>query len=101
MSREKKTMSQMLDTGFGKSLIQILSVVIFFAIWQILAEFGLISEFLVGTPFGIWKRFIASVMDYSIFIDTGYTLWEALLGFVIGTLVGTSIGLLSVHSVLE
>jgi NitT/TauT family transport system permease protein len=98
MNQKKRTIGQMLDTGFGKSLIQILSVVIFFTIWQILAEFGLISEFLIGTPFGIWKRFIASVMDYSIFIDTGYTLWEALLGFVIGTLLGTSIGLLLWYS---
>lgn len=98
MSTGYHRMDQFLETNFGKSLIQVLSVVLFFAIWQLLAELGFVSEFLVGTPLGIWKRFVASILDYSIFIDTGYTLWEALLGFVIGTLVGTSIGLLLWYS---
>ncbi len=70
-----------------------MSVVIFFAAWQIGAELGFISEFLIGSPAGIWKRFVDSVLDLSIFVDTGYTLWEALLGFVIGTVIGTAIGL--------
>jgi NitT/TauT family transport system permease protein len=70
-----------------------MSVVTFFGLWQLGAQLGLISEFLVGTPVGIWKRFVASILDYSLFIDTGYTLWEALLGFVIGTVIGTLLGL--------
>ena len=93
MKSNASPLSAWLNTHTGKSFIQFMSVISFFAAWQIAAEFGLVSEFLIGTPAGIWKRFIDSVRDYSLFIDTGYTLWEALLGFVIGTVVGTVFGL--------
>ena len=93
MNSKPSLLSSWLNSGTGKSFIQLLSVVLFFAAWQLGAELGFISEFLVGTPAGIWKCFVASVLNYSIFIDTGYTLWEALLGFVIGTIIGTALGL--------
>jgi NitT/TauT family transport system permease protein len=90
---QSSSISKLLSTSSGKSFIQLISVVTFFALWQIGAQLGFVSEFLVGTPAGIWKRFVASILDYSLFIDTGYTLWEALLGFVIGTVIGTVLGL--------
>ena len=90
---QPSSLSKLLNTSSGKSFIQLLSVIAFFAIWQLGAQLGFVSEFLVGTPAGILKRFIASILDYSLFIDTGYTLWEALLGFVIGTVIGTVLGL--------
>jgi len=90
---QSSSFSKLLNTNSGKSTIQLLSVVTFFALWQLGAQLGFVSEFLVGTPAGIWKRFVASILDYSLFIDTGYTLWEALLGFVIGTVIGTVLGL--------
>ena len=93
MKTHSSPLSAWLNTHTGKSFIQLVSVLSFFAAWQIAAELGLVSEFLIGTPAGIWKRFVESVMDFSLFIDTGYTLWEALLGFVIGTAVGTVFGL--------
>jgi len=93
MSSSKLKSTAWLESHSGKFFIQFISVVGFFTIWQIAAQMGLVSEFLIGTPLGIWKKFIASVLNYSIFIDTGYTLWEALLGFVIGTVVGTILGL--------
>lgn len=93
MKSQTSKLNIWLNTGSGKSFIQIMSVVTFFGLWQLGAELGFVSEFLIGTPAGIWKRFIGSVLDLSIFIDTGYTLWEALLGFVIGTAIGTALGL--------
>jgi NitT/TauT family transport system permease protein len=91
--KSSSSLKRWLNTSTGQFFVQLTSVVIFFAAWQIGAELGFISEFLIGSPAGIWKRFVASVLDLSIFVDTGYTLWEALLGFVIGTIVGTVIGL--------
>ncbi len=91
--KSSSSLKRWLNTNSGQFFVQLMSVVIFFAAWQIGAELGFISEFLIGSPAGIWKRFVASVLDFSIFVDTGYTLWEALLGFVIGTVIGTAIGL--------
>ncbi len=91
--KSSSSLKRWLNTNSGQFFVQLMSVVIFFAAWQIGAELGFISEFLIGSPAGIWKRFVDSVLDLSIFVDTGYTLWEALLGFVIGTVIGTAIGL--------
>ncbi len=91
--KSSSSFKRWLNTNSGQFFVQLMSVVIFFAAWQIGAELGFISEFLIGSPAGIWKRFVDSVLDLSIFVDTGYTLWEALLGFVIGTVIGTAIGL--------
>ncbi len=82
-----------LETGFGSSLLQFAAVAVFFICWQVAANLGWISAFLVGTPAGIWERFVSSLMDGSLLLNTGYTLWEALLGFVIGTAIGTVLGL--------
>lgn len=93
MNTQQVNSDSWLSSSSGKFFIQLLSVVIFFGAWQLGAEAGMVSEFLIGTPAGIWKQLLISIANYSIFIDTGYTLWEALLGFVIGTIVGTVIGL--------
>lgn len=82
-----------LETGLGTSQLQFVAVAAFFLCWQVAAELGWISEFLVGKPSGIWARFVSSLMDGSLMINTGYTLWEAVLGFVIGTTLGTVMGL--------
>ena len=53
MNSKPSLLSSWLNSGTGKSFIQLLSVVLFFAAWQLGAELGFISEFLVGTPAGI------------------------------------------------
>jgi NitT/TauT family transport system permease protein len=82
-----------LETGLGTSLLQFVAVAVFFLCWEVATELGWLSEFLMGKPSGIWARFVSSLMDGSLLINTGYTLWEAVLGFVIGTALGTVMGL--------
>jgi NitT/TauT family transport system permease protein len=86
-------MSSWLNSGSGKFFVQFTAVALFFILWQLGANFGFVSEFLIGTPLGIWNRFIATIIDRSLFIDTGYTLLEAVLGFALGTIIGTLLGL--------
>ena len=81
------------DTPLGRAGLQILGVIAFLAVWQAAASAGLISEFLVGAPFGIARSFAISVGDGSLFYDTWITVYEAVLGFVIGTIAGSAAGL--------
>lgn len=81
------------DTQAGRALIQFTAVMAFFGIWELGVRAGWVSDFLVGAPSGIWRVFVRAVMDGSLFIDTGYTLTEAILGFVIGTVLGSAAGL--------
>ncbi|MFZ5738968.1 ABC transporter permease [Rhodopseudomonas sp. WA056] len=88
-----------LDTHVGRTALQTLAVVAFFLLWEFGVRMGWISEFLVGKPSGIWLRFEAQLLDGSLFVDSGYTLYEALIGFVVGTIVGSVLGLAMWYSI--
>ncbi|MEZ2308280.1 ABC transporter permease [Paraburkholderia sp. RCC_158] len=82
-----------LDSGWGRSLLQLAAVVAFFAIWEGAARVGWVSNFLVGSPAKIFDALLRDIRSYQLFVDTGYTLFEAILGFVFGTAVGSVCGL--------
>jgi NitT/TauT family transport system permease protein len=82
-----------MDTTGTRVAIQTLFVVLFLAAWEAGARAGLVSPFLVGSPAGIWKILVISVQNGSLLSDTWTTLFEAILGFVIGTAAGSVIGL--------
>lgn len=93
-------LARAVDTTLGRGLIQAAAVALFFTAWEIAVDAGWLTEFLVGAPSGIWRVFRASLMDGSLAVDTWYTLIEAILGFVIGTALGSLAGLGLWYSVL-
>ena len=90
----KRQRPSVLDTTLGRGILQLLTVVGVFVAWQLAASAGWVSAFLVGAPLGIGKTFIAGVRDGSLFYDTWITVYEATLGFVIGTIIGSIVGLM-------
>lgn len=82
-----------LDAPGPRIAIQAIFVVLFFAAWEAGARAGLVSPFLVGSPAGIWKVLVASLQSGSLLDDTWTTLFEAILGFVLGTVAGSIVGL--------
>ncbi|RYB06557.1 ABC transporter permease [Lichenibacterium ramalinae] len=86
-------MARAIDTTLGRGLIQIAAVAIVLACWQAAVDAGWLTEFLVGAPLGIWRMFHAQLASGDLAIDTWTTLVEAILGFVIGTVAGSAIGL--------
>jgi NitT/TauT family transport system permease protein len=82
-----------MDTPAVRIAIQTLFVVVFLAAWEAGARAGLVSPFLVGSPAGIWKIFVISLQNGSLLDDTWTTLFEAILGFVLGTAAGSALGL--------
>lgn len=82
-----------IDTTAGRAVLQALAVVVFIAAWQLAADQGLVSSFLVGAPAGIGAAFLSGLRDGSLPYDTWITVYEAILGFVIGTVVGSAAGL--------
>jgi NitT/TauT family transport system permease protein len=87
------------DTPAARTVIQVLAVVAFFALWQLGVRIGIVSSFLVGSPATIGAQLILHLRDGSLLLDTGYTLYEAMLGFVIGTAAGSIAGLALWYSV--
>jgi NitT/TauT family transport system permease protein len=81
------------DTSLGRAMLQAAAVIGFFALWEIGVRMGWISAFLVGSPFGIFADGTKMLMSGDLVSDTWYTLFEAILGFVIGTIFGSLLGL--------
>lgn len=82
-----------LDTGPGRAALQLGAVALFFALWQAGVRVGWVSDFLVGAPAGIWRAFLRALLDGTLLTNTAVTVYEAVLGFAIGTAAGSLCGL--------
>lgn len=87
------------DTTLGRAFIQAIAVIAFFAVWEIGVRAGWISNFLVGSPACIFALAGRMLISGELVMHTSYTLFEAILGFVIGTILGSLMGLALWYSV--
>jgi len=87
------------DTTLGRTALQTLAVITFFALWEFGVRMGWISAFLVGSPSGIFSLAWKMILSGDLLSDTWYTLFEAILGFVIGTIFGSLLGLALWYSI--
>jgi NitT/TauT family transport system permease protein len=87
------------DTTLGRAMLQAMAVIGFFALWEIGVRAGWISAFLVGSPAGIFSFAYKMILNGELLSDTWYTLFEAILGFIIGTIFGSLLGLALWYSV--
>ena len=80
------------------SLIRTGSVVLlcvgFVALWQVAASRQWINGQLFGSPLGIYNAAYSGLTQGTLASDTLITLYETLAGLAIGSLLGTSLGLL-------
>lgn len=66
----------------------------FLLLWEVLAQTGIIDQFLVSCPSEVLKLLIENIRTKEIFIHIRYSLIETLLGLVIGTTAGIFIAVL-------
>ncbi len=70
-------------------VLQVLLLVLFFIIWEIAAACNWIDSFLFSRPTELFTTAIKMVQDGSLFLHIGTTLWETVVGFLLGTILGT------------
>lgn len=87
------------NTVIVRTLLQIGSVAALLLLWQFGVHIGFISDFLFGAPSGIYTTLVRMVINGDLVTDTSYTLFEAILGFVIGTVFGSVAGLALWYSI--
>ena len=97
--RKQRRKRPTIDTRLGRAMLQVAAVVVFFVLWELGVRAELISAFLVGSPAGIFALFYKMTLSGELFTHTWYTLFEAVLGFVIGTIFGSLLGLALWYSV--
>ncbi len=81
------------DTPLGRVAIQLLGTALVLGLWEAGVRAGFVSAFLFGQPAGIGAFLWKALLDGSLLRDAGYTLYEAILGFIIGTTIGSACGL--------
>ncbi len=69
--------------------IQLAILVIFFALWEILARTGAINSFIFSSPSRVLETLLRLYSSGELFRHIGVTMLETVLGFTIGTAVGT------------
>ena len=82
-----------LPEAFWRVAIQFTLMFVVLGLWEGGVRLGWISAFLFGSPVGIAQYGFKSIMDGTLLYDTWVTVFEATLGFVIGTVVGSVLGL--------
>ncbi|MBR4124339.1 MAG: ABC transporter permease [Clostridia bacterium] len=74
--------------------MQILIIVLFFAIWQLLASTGVINVFVFSSPIKIVQTFGDLLASGNLFYHIAITFFEALVGFLIATFLGFLIAII-------
>lgn len=73
-------------------------VVMFLAAWEFGARSGAISSFLFGSPSAVWEVLHKRALTGELWTDIGVTSLEVILGFLIGAVGGSALGLLLWYS---
>lgn len=69
-------------------LFQLLILVSFFVLWEVGSRTKILDPLIFSSPVKVSELFIEKLMDGSLLQHTSVTLFETLLGFLIGTLAG-------------
>jgi len=74
-------------------IVQIFIAVTLFGVWEWGTRTGRISTFLFGSPSQVWNLAVARVENGSLLYSAYVTGLETIIGFLLGSLLGTAIGL--------
>ncbi len=67
---------------------QIAVLIVFIAQWEITARLGLIDSFILSQPSRVWQTFL-NMAQNDLFMHVGVTVYETLVGFLLGVVFGT------------
>lgn len=84
LKAERKTTHQV-------RLTQAAILLLFLALWEVAGRYQWIDALLFSYPSRIGALLYTKWMDGTLLIHVGVTLWETVVGFLLGTLVGTAV----------
>lgn len=84
----KKFLKKIKRDNFLVFLTQILIIIFFFIIWQILANKELVNTFLVSSPYKVFNTIIDLIKGHNFYNHIFTTLYEIIISFIIGNLIG-------------
>lgn len=84
----------MLPPALKIALLQIVLLALLLAAWELAVRFGWIAVYLYGRPSGVFARAATLLANGELLRDAALTAWEAVAGFVLGTVTGSAVGLM-------
>ena len=76
------------------TIYRITILIVFIALWEVLANFKIIDPFLTSSPSRIVKSFVSFLEQGTIWNHILITCYETIIGFVLGTVLGTIIAVI-------
>ncbi len=73
---------------------QVLVLIVFFILWELLARFKVIDAFITSQPTRILKTIVNLYNEGELFKHIGITCLETIIGFTFGTILGTVIAII-------
>jgi len=68
---------------------QLLIFIAFFALWEIASNLKWVDPLVFSSPSKVWNLLVDNIIAGTIYSHISITLFETILGFIIGTLAGT------------
>lgn len=93
-SEYKKYLTKTKQKHFVVLSCQISILIVIFALWEILAATNIIDTFILSSPSRILNQIGLLFKNGTLFFHVGITLFEAIVGFVIATLLGSIVAIL-------
>ena len=69
-------------------------LILFFAVWELVAYFKIVDPFIISSPTRIVKIIVTLISKNNLFPHIWATLYETVLGFLISTVMGTVIAII-------
>lgn len=95
MSKEQKEFLR--KYKFNKSLIllgQILIIVTFFVLWELLTQYEIINPFIFSSPSKVFSTLLSLYRDNNLFKHIWISVYETLIAFGIGLFISLSVSIL-------
>lgn len=70
------------------AVCRVLLLVFFLVLWEVCARLGIINDFIFSSPSRIAACFYSMLLDGSIFLHTGITIWETIISFFLVVVIG-------------
>lgn len=90
------TRQRSLSSFFGRGRILFYQIALiggFLLLWEAAVNFGWIKVYLYGQPTGIWRELVKGLTTGTLLRDTWVTTQETVIGFLIGSILGSAAGL--------
>ena len=84
----KKYLKKEKKTKILIHLIQILIIILFFAIWEVLAKLNIINTFFYSSPSKIINTIVNLLKEHTLFNHIGITIYEVIISFLLSTAIG-------------